>query len=196
MAESKLPPEQYTFCLKMYAEHTPPSKILQYLIDNNIPHPNLRNLTRIFNYDQNQKIIEKFRQNYYARIGDVPIMNKRIRADKLQSMLNRLESTLDSKLIDKKNGTLKISKESFKKINELLKRINETLLLARDEAEKRPGTLIQIFENETTLEELLKQEKSIDEQLLVKRGAGLSIAAIGEGPFKEAETPNDSEKPA
>jgi len=196
MATSKLPPDQLLICLKSYAQGNTPASIYKYLVSNNIPRPNIPNFYAIFKSKANQKIIKEERDKYMASINDVPIMNKRIRADKLQLIYNKLESTIENKLIDKNNGTLKISKESFKRINELLKRINEILVLARDEMEKRPGTVIQFFDNETTLEELLRQEKAIDEQLLSRRSAGLSIAAIGEGPVKEAETSDDKPESA
>ena len=193
LGSCKIPPDKYLLCLRMYAEGYTPAKILRYLKENNIPCPENKNFYLIFHRKTNQDIIDKFRKEYYNKVSEVPIMNKRIRADHLQRIANLLEKTIE-KFTDK-DGSLKISKESFNKANELLKRINDMLISARDEMEKRPQSVVQVFAGEISIEELINRERDIDAKLIEKRAKGLSIASLGEGAAQAPETPADEPEP-
>lgn len=107
----------------------------------------------------NKPFIDDFRRGYMARVMDVPIANKRIRLDDLE--------TCRVKLLDELS---KVGEGEISKMANVIRRIVEVLERAQNEMEQRPIYLAQIVSGYNEFGRLS------DEQLYEKREQLLRLA--------------------
>lgn len=143
----KLLPNEQIELVKRIAWHWKPSKIRKFILDE---YGKRLHDTLIFQYSRTEKwkpIIEKFREEYYKNVTEVPLANKRKRLDELQDLYERA--------IDKKN---------YNSARDIIKDF-------RDEMEKRVGELSLSFTsitnefNQMTDEQLINEKQKTIEQL-------------------------------
>jgi hypothetical protein len=175
----------------MHAEGHNPREIIKHFKDNNLPHPAVRNLYKILKNKCHQAEIESYKEDYYSRIKEVPISHKRVRLDVVQKAMNAIERTFAT-MLDNKGG---IKTKSFNKCVGLIKRLNDMLTRAQDEMEKRPGTVVAIQQHfggrNLTDEELLVEERNVNNRLKKLQGEGVSLTPRAEEPAPAPESPED-----
>lgn len=170
-----LTPEAYELVLQMYgAGHKIPA------IETEIKRRGWSctrrvRLWQIVHQECNLKKLDFYRKKYLNSVAEVPISNKRIRLDTIQDVVDKINNTIIKVAGNKKQ----INNRALKKFLALAKRLNEFLVSAREEMEKKPQfQLVQIQGAEYTMEELLSEQRDIDNRaapLIRARGITLSL---------------------
>ncbi len=172
---SKLSLENQSIAFRMHAEGNSPKDICKYFDSQDIPHQCSNSLYSLFKSKCHQAEIEKFREQYYARIKDVPIAHKRTRLEVRQEILDALKKLM--KKILGKSGD--ISPTQFKKFVKMANTLDKLLVGAQDEIEKKPGTVVQLTQHfgdkDLTMEELRVEEQSIDRRLAGLQARGIRL---------------------
>jgi len=130
--------EQRLMIYRLFAEFRRPSKVITILKETHgidVTASMVRDMCRDVSAIP---YIQRFRDEFLVRVKEVPVANKRVRVDALQTVLDELMEYMDGKVGPDGNGL---------DMNELLmihRRINETLAQAREEIEGKP-TIMQQF---------------------------------------------------
>lgn len=130
---SKLNDEQRLICVRMYAEGVSLNNICSYLkTEWNIDFTDngMYGVVRAKKYELHLK---RFKEEYFKRIKDVPIANKRIRIDDLESIRKKIVKVLDDNPCETKN-----QREEFRY---MVRTLNDTIINAREEMEKKPNLI-------------------------------------------------------
>jgi len=189
----KMSDETYDRIFKEHAQGLSPIQITRNLDKENIPHPNYNRIVDILKAPKYQSRIQFFRKKYLSSVTDVPIANKRIRLDILQNIVTNINKTLP-RIVDGKGS---IRAKSMRKFLQLTKRLNDFLITARDEMEKKPQLqLVQIQGSHLTNEELLNEERSVEERLVELRARGIRFSNTPKDRVKESEESPDTPEPA
>lgn len=177
MAERKtiLSKENTSLALRMFAEGHSPNEIVKHFHAQNIPCPVSSTIYDMTRAKCHQVEIETYREDYYARIKDVPISRKRTRLEDRQELRNAIKKTLSNLIAS--DGS--INKRQYKIFMALAKRLDETLVGAQDEMEKRPGMIVALNQNfgdrELSMEELIVEERNITRRIAELQGEGISL---------------------
>lgn len=137
-------------------------------------------------HEDNKVYVDRFHDDYMARVKDVPIANKRMRLNDFQLMRDRMFKM--AKEIDSS------TQEGRKDLLMVFRRINEILCASREEMEGKSNAFTQI--NITELSSLSDEELQRRKEILVAKALGtfkeadFAIGAIGAGA--EAENASQS----
>lgn len=168
--------ENMSLALRMHAEGKPTPEIIKYFQTNKINCPRADGLNIAFQSKCYQAEIETYRAAYYEKIKEVPISHKRTRLEVRQHLLTIMEKMIKGMVTS--DGELK--KRKFKAFMAVAKRLDENLISAQDEMEKRPGTVLMLNQKfggdrDLTMEELLVEERNILRRIDELKGEGISF---------------------
>ncbi len=82
--ERKLSDEQRILVFKMYAEGVMPTEMSKWIKENWAIDYQPDSIASVVRTDRAQPYLKKFKEQYLARVKEVPIANKRIRVDDLE----------------------------------------------------------------------------------------------------------------
>ena len=121
--------------------------------------------------------IEKFKEDYLAKVKAVPIANKRIRLDDLETTRLKLQKMIEKTPIE--------TKQQRAELLMMMRRLNETICVARDEMENKPMMIQQVSVSELRdfSDEALQKRKDelIGKELGTFKGRDFGIGADTEG---------------
>lgn len=153
LKDSKVAEPKIMTVLKMHAEGWAPKDIC---VTTELSYPSVHGL---ITEPSNKAFIDDFRRGYMARVMDVPVANKRIRLDDLETARVRLLAEL-----------AKIPQGEISKFSNVIRRLVEVLERAQNEMEQRPIYLAQIVSGYNSYGRLS------DEELYEKREQLLRLA--------------------
>lgn len=179
--------ENVSLLLRMHAEGRSFGEIGKHFDSQKITHPSSSVMYSMTKSKCHQAEIEAYREDYYARIQDVPISHKRTRLEVRQQLMDSMKKLFKKML--SKDGDIK--KRQFKTFMSLAKRLDEILIGAQGEMEKRPGTIIALSQNigdrGLTMEELLIEEQTVIGRIAELRQKGISLPDRETGDAPEAQ---------
>ena len=153
LKDSKISESKIMTVLKMHAEGW---KYADICVTTELSYQSVHGLiTEV----SNKPFIDDFRRSYMARVMDVPIANKRIRLDDLETARLRLLGELKN-----------IAEGEISKMSNVIRRLVEVLERAQNEMEQRPIYLAQIVSGYNSYGRLS------DEELYEKREQLLRLA--------------------
>ena len=167
--------ENRSLVLRMHTEGHTPTEIIKHLDENNIVHPISTAIWRLTRAKCHQAEIETYKEDYYSRIKEVPISHKRTRLEDREDLRKTLKRMF-KKLMSKEGD---INKKQFKMFLAIAKRLDEVLVGAQNEIEKRPGTVVALTQHfgdrELTMEELIVEERDIVRRIGELKTEGISL---------------------
>ena len=159
LAAANLTEPQRLLVYRLWAEFKSPAKVSSWLQQETGVSLSPSSIKSICSNPEAMMLVQKFRDEFLMKVKEVPIANKRIRLEELES--NRLEINEMKELVD-------IDKSSGRGEKLMMqRRMNETVCAAREEIEGKPLIMQQFnFSQYSSLsdEELQKRK----EELLVK----------------------------
>lgn len=127
---AKIDDEQRMLILRMYAEGHMPKEISKYAKTVWDIDYKAETISILVKKDRYQSDVKKFREDYMRRVKEVPIANKRIRIDDLEKVRIKIMGQIESNSL-----ITKTEKEEFRY---LVRSLNDTIINAREEMEKKP----------------------------------------------------------
>lgn len=175
--EPKLNHEQRMFMLKMGSEGYTAGEIAKQIkaeFNIDITMGSIRVGLRSKKW---QPFVERFREEYLVKVKSVPIANKRIRIDDLEK--NRLKLV---KMVDDNPAKTKSDRAELLMI---IRRLNETICVAREEMENKPNMIQQIslssYSNMSDEELQRRKEVLIAKATDTQPRRDFGIGDVGEG---------------
>lgn len=128
------------------------------------PLPKIRipGVEKILNMPEAHRFVAKFRIEFLKNVKDIPVSQKVVRLDDLESLRQRLMHIIN-------NCHPNRSEREVSRLLTVSKRVIEIIDLARNEMEQRPGVSIGIGVNQGDMVELTDEQlKSIRDELMRK----------------------------
>lgn len=167
--------ENVSLALRMHAENSTPKEIAGYFESKNIPCPTYNSFHSMFKSKKYQAEIERYKEDYYSRISEVPIAHKRMRLEIRQKLITALEKKL-TKILGQ-GGVM--TGNRFKEFLKLSKQLEDLLAGAQDEMEKKPQSILMLTQNfgnkDLTMEELRNEERSVIGRIAELKERGISL---------------------
>jgi anaerobic glycerol-3-phosphate dehydrogenase len=175
MFARKLNPHQQLTVVRFHAENKPIADIVSYIREEWGIDYTAKSVVRLSGRNKFQKDYKKFREDFLRKVKDVPIANKRVRIDDLEKV--RLKTMEFIKLND---GSTKEKREEFRY---LVRTLNDIIINAREEMEKKPFLIAGI---------LGEYSDKTDEELIAERDEILRQAErLITGPVIEIDNTSD-----
>ena len=136
LARINLSETQRQMVYRLYAEWRSPVKIRDNMKSKYGVEISETSISSICRTDSAESHVNRYRELFLAKIKEVPIANKRIRLDELEQSRQLLLDMVEKLDINDKNDRVELSM--------LIRRMNETLCVAREEMEAKPLLMQQI----------------------------------------------------
>lgn len=153
----KLNEQQKEAVYRMYGEYIMPTEIAHFIKSDWQIDYQPASVTALVHTDKARPFINKAREEYLKRVKEVPIANKRIRIEDLEYVRLKLMKLIKDNSVDSKGA-----KEEFR---HQVKTLNEIILNAREEMEKKPFLTIGLGDfSDKSDEELIAERDEILKQ--------------------------------
>lgn len=175
MIERKLSPEQRMLVLRKYAEMAEPAEISLWIKDSfNIDYKT-SSISSLVQTPTAKPVIAKFKEDWMRRVKEVPIANKRIRIEDLEYIRVKLMKLIKDNLCDSKG-----QKEEFR---HQVKTLNEIILNAREEMEKKPFITIGLgdFSDKSDDELIAERDEILKQAERLVKGSVIEISHTPNG---------------
>lgn len=173
--ERKLNDEQRLLVFKMYAEGIGAPEMSKWIKENwdIVYQPD--SIYSVVRTERAQPYLKKFKEQYLARVKEVPIANKRIRVDDLE--LIRLKTV---KLLKENPCETKAQREEFRF---MVRTLNDTISNAREEMEKKPFINLGLgdFTDKTDDELIAERNELLKNAERLVRGTIIEASSSPEG---------------
>lgn len=174
----KLTEDQRLLCIKMHVEGIMDKDVVVYIKDTwNISYTiaGLHKLRESSKYDLAKK---RYRERYLRSIQDVPISNKRVRIDTLEKVRIKLLKMLEENPCADKSERAEFCSQ--------VKALNEVLVNARDEMEKKINLIPSVgifgdFGEKTDDELISEREELLNQARRVVPGAIVEVSGFIKG---------------
>lgn len=174
----KLTEDQRLLCVKMHVEGVMDKDVVDYIKDTwNISYTvaGLQKLRGSSKYDLAKK---RYKEQYLRSIHDVPISNKRIRVDTLEKVRVKLLKMLEDNQCADKSARAEFCSQ--------VKALNEVLVNARDEMEKKINLMPSVgifgdFGDKTDDELISEREELLAQARRVVPGAVVEVSGFIKG---------------
>lgn len=172
----KLNHEQTLFMLRLFAEGCTQGEVAKEVFDQYGIECHPKSLWQKSKSKKWQPYYDRFREDYLARVKAVPIAHKRIRIDDLEKSRQKLLEMIDKGNID--------SKQSRNEMLMIIRRLNETICVAREEMENKPQMIQQVSVG--AFSSLSDEELQKRKEMLIAKATGTHQARdIGVGESDE-----------
>jgi len=181
IAPSKFNEEQRILVCKMYAEGMGGTEISRFIKSEWGIDYKPTSVKELAEREKNKPIVKKFRDEWMARVRDVPIANKRVRVEDLEYVRLRVMDLIRSNECENKT-----QKEEFRN---LVKTLNEIIVNAREEMEKKPFLMVGLgdFGDKTDDELIAERDEILRQAERLTQRKPITIDSVTEGtsePYK------------
>lgn len=153
----KITDEQKIILYRMHAEGIGDTEIAKWIKDNWDISYSSHSVHKTVRTERAAPYVKRFKEDYLKKVKDVPIANKRIRIDDLETVRIKL-----MKLLKDNPCETKAQKEEFRF---LVRSLNDTVINAREEMEKKPFVQLGIGDfSDKSDDELIAERNEILKQ--------------------------------